>query len=291
MTDAPTAVRTTAGDAGFGRPFQTRRSKFAAYVPGFLRNPLVEAGGMAMLGGQILWSIVRRPTGFWNVVLDDMYDTIKRAWLPIAAALLGFLMFMAVLVVLFFDMVGATHLYGPVLLLQSMRSFTMWIDSIVVAGVIGTALTADLGARRVREEIDAMEVMGVDPVRDLALPKVVSITLITTLMSVPSLIVTILSMQLGGIYVAGLPSAHFYSNLFSNVQPIDLIAVVINSMLIGLLIGIVCCYKGFHASGGAIGLGRAVNQAVVVSFVSVWILQLAYQALVLGLFPNLGSYR
>src|SRR3546814_2757963 len=76
----------------------------------------------------------------------------------------------------------------------------------VVAGVIGTALTADVGARKVREEIDAMMVMGIDPVRDLAVPRVLSITFITTLLAVPSLLVTILSMQIGATYVAGMPA-------------------------------------------------------------------------------------
>src|SRR3546814_6704442 len=143
-----------------------------------------------------------------------------------------------------------------------------------VAGVIGTALTADVGARKVREEIDAMMVMGLDPVRDLAAPRVLSITFITTLLAVPSLLVTILSMQIGAKYVAGMPASHFHSNLFSNLAPVDILSVMVNSVLIGLLIGTICCYKGFTASGGAIGLGRSVNQAVALSFVSVWILQI-----------------
>ena len=82
---------------------------------------------------------------------------------PIAAALFGFLVFMSILTVQFFDMAGATQLFGPLLFLQSMRTFTMWIDSMVVAGVIGTALTADVGARKVREEIDAMDGHGHRP--------------------------------------------------------------------------------------------------------------------------------
>jgi len=246
---------------------------------------------MADLLAKILKSAVLHPRGYWGAVADDMFLTLKQASLPIAAAIFGFLIFMSILTVQFFAMAGATQLFGPLLLLQAMRTFTMWIVSMVVAGVIGSALTADIGARKVREEIDAMEVMGIDPIRDLAVPRVVSVTLLTTLLSVPALLVTVLSMQVGAQYVAQQSSADFMSNLFSNVSPIQVVAVVINCFLVGLLIGVVCCYKGLNASGGAIGLGRAVNQAVVISFVGVWVLQLAFNAILLGLFPNLGNFR
>lgn len=246
---------------------------------------------MVDLLAKIVKSAVLHPRGYWVDVADDMYLTLKQASLPIAAAIFGFLIFMSILTVQFFAMAGATQLFGPLLLLQAMRTFTMWIVSMVVAGVIGSALTADIGARKVREEIDAMEVMGVDPIRDLAVPRVVSLTLLTTLISVPSIIVTIVSMQVGANYVAGQTSADFHSNLFANVSPVQVLAVVANCFLVGLLIGTICCYKGLHASGGAIGLGRAVNQAVVLSFVGVWVLQLAFNALLLGLFPNLGNFR
>ncbi|WP_110208466.1 MlaE family ABC transporter permease [Nocardioides daejeonensis] len=272
-------------------PYDGRWNAVVGKLPGRVRGPVAEAGGMMQLLARIVKSAVTHPRGYWNAVVDDMYLTIKQAWVPIVAGIFGFLIFMSILTVQFFDMAGASQLFGPLLLLQSMRTFTMWINSMVVAGVIGTALTADVGARKVREEIDAMMVMGIDPVRDLAVPRVLSITFITTLLAVPSLLVTMFSMQFGAKYVAGMPSSHFYSNLFSNVSYVDVLSVVVNSVLIGLLIGTICCYKGFTASGGAIGLGRGVNQAVVLSFVSVWVLQLAYNALLLGFFPELGAFR
>jgi len=272
-------------------PYDGRLNRALAHLPSGIRKPVAEAGGMMQLLFEIVRSAITRPTGYWNAVVEDMYATMRQAWLPIAGALFGFLIFMSILTVQFFDMAGAAQLFGPLLFLQSMRTFTMWINSMVVAGVIGTALTADVGARKVREEIDAMEVMGIDPVRDLAVPRVISITLITMLLAVPSLLITMFSMQVGAAYVAKMPASHFYSNLFANVSGVEIISVVINSMLVGLLIGTICCYKGFTASGGAIGLGQSVNQAVVISYVAVWILQLGYNAILFGLFPGLGAFR
>lgn len=272
-------------------PYENPLSDSLSWMPKKVRQPIIEAGGMTDLLVKIVKSAVLHPRGYWLDVFDDMVQTLKTASLPIAAAIFGFLMFMSILTVQFFAMAGATQLFGPLLLLQAMRTFTMWIVSMVVAGVIGSALTADIGARKVREEIDAMEVMGVDPIRDLAVPRVLSLTFLTTLLSIPSIIVTIVSMQVGANYVAKQSGADFHSNLFANVSPVQVLAVVINCFLVGILIGTICCYKGLTASGGAIGLGRAVNQAVVMSFVAVWVLQLAFNALLLGLFPNLGNFR
>jgi phospholipid/cholesterol/gamma-HCH transport system permease protein len=67
--------------------------------------------------------------------------------------------------------------------------------------------------------------------------------------------------------------------------------MVLNCFLAGLLIGVVCCYKGLTAAGGAMGLGRAVNQAVVIAFVALFVMQLGYNALILGFFPGLGEFR
>src|SRR3546814_19888858 len=119
-----------------------------------------------------------------------------------------------------------------------------------VAGVIGTALTADVGARKVREEIDAMMVMGIDPVRDLAVPRVLSITFLTPLLAVPSLSVTILSMRIGATYVADMPASNFHSNLFSTLAPVDILLVLVNSVLIVVMTGHICCVKGLTACGG-----------------------------------------
>lgn len=272
-------------------PYSGVLPRVTGLLPGFLRNFLFEAGGIISLLAQIVWSAVAHPRGYWGDVIEDMARTIKRSWFPVGAGIFGFLVFSSIVGAQFMAMVGAQQLFGPLLLTLSSQTFTIWVDSMVVAGVVGAALTADIGARKVREEIDAMKVMGIDPVRSLAVPRVVSMALLTTMLSVPSLFVTIVAMQFGAAYVAHVPAKDFYHNLFAVTSTVDLVAVVINSLVVGVMIGAVCSYKGFSADGGAIGLGRAVNQAVVVSFVGVFIIQAFYQSLVLGLFPGMWEMR
>ena len=67
--------------------------------------------------------------------------------------------------------------------------------------------------------------------------------------------------------------------------------MLVNSLLAGLAVGTICCFKGLTARGGAIGLGRAVNQAVVVSFIALFLLQLGYNAIVFALYPEMGTFR
>ena len=274
-----------------GGPYGGHLSRAVGLVPGGVRSVVSEAGGMTQLLVRVAWSAVRHPRGYWNDVLEELHFTIKRSWLSITFALSGFLIALSVPSVQFMQVAGVGELYGPLLLTQSTRTFTVWVATLLVAGVIGAAITAELGSRKVREELDAMQVMGIDPIRTLVVPRIVSISIVTTLLAIPAMIITMISFQLAVWYIGDIGSDAFYSYLFLNLSTVEIVAMVLNCFLAGLLIGTVCCYKGLNATGGAIGLGRAVNQAVVVSFLALFVMQLGYNALVLGLFPGLGEFR
>jgi phospholipid/cholesterol/gamma-HCH transport system permease protein len=274
-----------------GGPYGGQLSRAVGFVPGRVRTVVSEAGGMTQLLVKVLWSAVRHPRGYWNDVVEELHFTIKRSWLSITVALSGFLIALSVPSMQFVQLAGVGELYGPMLFVHSTRTFTVWVAALLVAGVIGAAMTAELGSRKVREELDAMQVMGIDPIRTLVVPRIVSISIVTTLLAIPAEIITILTCQLAAWYIGGISKEAFYSFLFLNLSTVEIVAMVLNCFLAGLLIGTVCCYKGLNAAGGAIGLGRAVNQAVVISFVALFVMQLGYNAIVLGLFPGLGEFR
>ena len=275
-------------DASVTGPYSGLLSKTVSFVPSPVRGFVAEAGGMAGLLLRVARSAVTHPRGYWSQVLEHLHFTLRKSWFPIVVAVFGFTMFTAILTTIFFQMVGADQVIGPLLYVYSLRNFQVWIVSMVVAGVVGAAMTADIGSRKVREELDAMQVLGIDPVRELAVPRVVSVTLFTALLMIPAAYITLWSLQIGTLYIAELRAPDFYAETFTSILPVDLISVLINGVLVGLLIGTICCYKGFTAEGGSIGLGRAVNQAVVICFVAVFVLLLGYQALMLGMFPEMG---
>ncbi len=156
-----------------------------------------------------------------------------------------------------------------------------------VAGVMGTAMTADLGARRIREELDALTVLGVDAVRTLVLPRVIAITVMMVAFNVLG---SVLGMGMGLISATSLgttsPGAYLGNMLGALTVP-ELVGTTVKCTLIGVFIGVVSAQKGLTAKGGAEGVGRAVNEAVVLSFAAVWIFNFIVNATMLGLNPDM----
>jgi phospholipid/cholesterol/gamma-HCH transport system permease protein len=239
----------------------------------------------------VIKSAVTRPVGYWGDVREQMFETLKLCWLPMIVSCTAFGMGAPGLqggnIFLLF---GIPERLGSFFLMASVREFAPWINAMVVAGVMGTAITADLGARRIREEFDAMEVLGVDPVRTIILPRVIALTIMTGLMDIVALCFGVFGGLLAALELNANPNAYF-GNFWNNATITDMAGSVTKTTLFGLIIGVVCCYKGYRAAGGPIGVGRAVNQAVVASFAGIWMFNFAFTTLMLGLNPDMQVYR
>jgi phospholipid/cholesterol/gamma-HCH transport system permease protein len=267
------------------RPSKPRDARVAGYIPRLLMGPLAEVGGMAQMLVQVAWSAVRHPVGYWRATQEEIYDVLTLCWLPLVLSVVGFGLMTAILALNFVGLLGAANRYGEYFLVENLREFSPWINSMVVAGVVGAAMTADLGARKVREELDALQVLGLEPVRLLVLPRVVAATIITPLLLLVSLGIGIITGLIGELWIGHVPSADYFGILYSNIVPAELWLSLIKSALFGLTIGVVCSYKGINSRGGAIGVGRAVNQAVVISFVAIFIIDFYFTTIELGLVP------
>ncbi|WP_205698813.1 ABC transporter permease [Conexibacter sp. SYSU D00693] len=172
------------------------------------------------------------------------------------------------------------------------RETAYWVSAMVFAGVVGSAMTADLGARKIREELDALTVLGIDSMRTLVVPRIVALTLMAPLLGLLGLFVGI-----GTIFLLSptlLPNASWADYLDSaraTINPADMASFVLRLMVTGLFVGVVCCAKGMNASGGAEGVGRAVNQAVLITFLGIWILNCLWNAVFLPNFPDVTVLR
>ena len=156
----------------------------------------------------------------------------------------------------------------------------------MLAGVAGTAITADLGARKVREELDALQVLGVDPVKNLVVPRFLALMVVTGLFDIYALLFGIF----GGILaelVNDQPLGPFWGTLFANASVTDLWGSVLKTTVFGAIIAIVCCYKGMTASGGAEGVGRAVNEAVVIAFLGICSFNYVFTQTLLATHPQI----
>jgi phospholipid/cholesterol/gamma-HCH transport system permease protein len=171
-----------------------------------------------------------------------------------------------------------------------MRELSFWVAGTMLAGIAGSAVCADLGARRTRDELDALSVLGVNVMKALVLPRILAIMLMAPLLN---LWTDLFMVGVPYVLVPGFLGASqaSFAAAFSDIVAIDLYAHLIKITACGLVIGIICTYKGLHTSGGPAGVAKSVNQAVLVAFVSTWVLNLLFNTFLLAAFPATEAVR
>jgi len=145
------------------------------------------------------------------------------------------------------------------------------VTALICAGKVGSGIGAELGSMRVTEQIEAMEVSSVNPFKYLVVTRVLATTI-----TIPVLVFYCSFLGLYGSYI----NVHtedtssmltFYQNAFSSITFLDISESVIKSIVYGFTIGIVGCFKGFNATQGTLGVGRAANHAVVLGMFLIFI--------------------
>ncbi|HEX4115009.1 MAG TPA: ABC transporter permease [Solirubrobacteraceae bacterium] len=251
------------------------------------RNLLEEVGDMVLLTSRTISSALRPPYPYGEEFVWQFLFVLRMVWFPLLVTTFAINYGAPGLQAAnFLRIFGATDRLGGFFVLAAIREIGPLITSIVLAGVAGTAITADLGARKIREELDALQVLGVDPVKNLVVPRFLALMLITGLFDLYALLFGIFGGILAAI-VTGQPLGPFWATLFANATSTDLWGSVLKSTLFGAIIAIVCCYKGMTASGGAEGVGRAVNQAVVISFLGIGSFNYVFTQTLLATHPNI----
>ena len=179
---------------------------------------LEEVGDMMILTGKTIVSALRPPYPYGTEFVNQFLFALKLCWFPLVVSTVAFGygapgLQAANFLVLF----GALDRLGGFFVLASIREFAPFVTAIVLAGVAGTAITADLGARKIREELDALQVLGVDPVKNLVVPRFLALMLVTGLFDIYALLFGIF----GGILatlVNGAPLGPFWATFFTNAS-------------------------------------------------------------------------
>src|ERR1700674_2284182 len=141
-----------------------------AFLP--TKNLLEEIGDMMILTGKTILSALRPPYPYGGEFVSQFLFALRLCWFPLLVSTVAICYAAPGLQAAnFLTVFGALDRLGGFFVLAAIREIGPLITSIVVAGVAGTAITADLGARKVREELDALQVLGVDPVKNLVVPR------------------------------------------------------------------------------------------------------------------------
>ena len=256
-----------------------------AFLPA--KSLFEQVGNMVILTGKTISAAVRPPYPYGGEFVGQFLFALQLTWFPMMISTVA-ICFGApgMQAANFLSLFGALDRLGGFFVLAAIREIGPIVTAVVVAGVAGTAITADLGARKIREELDALQVLGVDPIKNLVVPRFLSLMLITGLLNIYAVLFGIA----GGIIAEllyGQPLAGFFATLLTNASTTDLWGSVVKTTLFGAIIAIVASYKGMNASGGAEGVGRAVNEAVVVSFIGVFAFNYVFTQTLLATHPDL----
>jgi phospholipid/cholesterol/gamma-HCH transport system permease protein len=259
------------------------------YTP--LRGFISTIGAMVLLFRRTVMAALTPPYNYGPEFVDQFLFALRLGWFPMILASLAFTYGPAGIEVgNFLNLLGALDRLGGLFVIFVMREFAPLVCAIVMAGVAGTAMTADLGARKIREELDALMVLGIDPIKSLVVPRFLSLMLLTPLFSIYALLFG----TLGGVLVTisnGAQIGPFFSTFFAQATTSEFVAMLVKSSIFGAMIAIVCCYKGLAASGGAEGVGRAVNQAVVIAFLGIGAIDYVFTQTLLATHPALNTPR
>jgi phospholipid/cholesterol/gamma-HCH transport system permease protein len=256
-----------------------------AFLPA--KSLFEQVGDMFLLTSKTVMSAVRPPYPYGGEFIGQFLFALQLCWFPMMVSMIA-VSFGApgLQAANFLTLFGALDRLGGFFVLASIREFAPLVTAVVVAGVAGTAITADLGARKIREELDALQVLGVDPVKNLVVPRFLALMLITGLLDIFAIVFGIF----GGVIAEVMydePLGGFFATLFNNASVTDLWGSVLKCSCFGAIIAIVCSYKGMTASGGAEGVGRAVNEAVVVTFMGVFAFNYVFTQTLLATHPDL----
>lgn len=189
---------------------------------------------------------------------------------PVVAVTGAFIgMVMAVESITQFKAIGQEERMGSVINVSVVKQIGPVLAAVMLAGRIGGALTAELGTMNVTEQLDALRVMGSDPIRYLVVPRFLACVLLTPILTIYSDLLGVLGGWLVSVKSLGVSDGGYWLNSAMGVDNWQIFEGIIKSVFFGAAIGLISCYKGFTCGSGASGVGRACTEAFVASFLAI----------------------
>jgi phospholipid/cholesterol/gamma-HCH transport system permease protein len=250
------------------------------------------ASEIGTLAGKSAKCLVRRPYDWTSTVVEETNRYVMRCVVPLTVSIFFWVIGYAFIMLLgFIRLLGAADRLPGTLLLGFTREPIVWVTGMVFAGTIGASITADLAARKNREELDALTVLGVDQVRMLVLPRVIAASIACALLGIFAMFVTMLTDW--GLAPSFTPLSHTLvaDGIVQSMLSTDQLAALLKFVLIGAFVGLVSCAKGLSAEGGTEGVGRAVNQNIVLVFAGIWVINSLFNLAYLTIFPQLADFK
>ncbi|RMF92753.1 MAG: ABC transporter permease [Nitrospinota bacterium] len=239
---------------------------FLTYIGNQVLKCLAEMGRMAIFLLATLWGIVSPPFRFRQLLTQIQFvGTKSLSIIVLTAAFTGMVLGLQGYYTL--RKFGSESVLGSLVALSLIRELGPVLAALMVTARAGSAMAAEIGAMRISEQIDALEVMAVNPIKYLASPRLLAAIIAVPLLTGLFDVVGIYGGYLVGVKLLGANPGAYFSSMEYDVVLKDISTGVIKALSFGGIVSWVCCYKGFYAGHGAEGVGRATTEAVVLSSV------------------------
>ncbi|RUP28166.1 MAG: ABC transporter permease [Mycolicibacterium sp.] len=263
------------------------------WVRRYLQNHPIAS--LSTAGGQIVLGLRTLEYLFFDIIkgrfqvrefLDQAAFMAGTAFTPTVLVTIPISVTLSIQFALLAGQVGASSLSGAATGLVVIRQGAPLVASLLLATAVGSAVCADLGSRTMREEISAMEVMGVSPIQRLVVPRLVALVLIGVLLTGVTSFVGYLASYMFNVYLQNGTPGSFIATFSSFSTVGDLALAMVKAVVFGVIVAVISCHKGLDTRGGPAGVANSVNAAVVESVLLMMIVNVVMSQLYVVIFPK-----
>ena len=246
----------------------TAPSSLARYVRDQTTPALGAVGGFSRMCVLAAKTLVRPFR--WDEFVLQVWFLIQVSFLPTLAISIPLTVLIIFTLNILLREFGAADISGAGAALGAVTQLGPLVTVLVVAGAGATAICADLGARTIREEIDAFEVLGIDPIYRLVVPRVVASAFVALLLNGAVIMIGLVGGYVFSFYIQNVSGGAYLATLTFITGLPEVVISVVKATTFGLIAGLVGCYRGLTTSGGAKGVGTAVNETLVLAVIALF---------------------
>ncbi len=241
-------------------------------------------GGLSTLASQTIYLTFVPPFKGQRILEQAKKAGLDSLWIvSLIALFIGVIL--ALQTAYLMQRLGSEIYIASIVALSIVREMGPVITSLIVAGRVGSAITAEIGSMQVTEQIDALETLATNPIKYLAVPRFLALSLMLPILTLFSDIIGIFGGWLICVLKLGISSSLYLQVTFDALLFKDLFTGTLKTVFFGMIIAFVSCYEGFNVEGGAEGVGTATKKAVVTAFILIIACDCLFTALFYFIFP------
>ena len=230
-----------------------------------LTKPVRAAGGFFAMSLDT-FVLMFKPPFAWREYLLQTWFVARVSMVPALMMTLPYSVILTFIFNILLTEIGAGDISGTGAAIGTVNQIAPIVTVLVVSGAGSTAMCADLGARTIREELDAMRVLGINPIQRLVVPRVLAATSVAMALESAVTVVGLTGSFFFTVYAQHVSAGAFVTGLTTLTGLADVIVSMVKATLFGMAAGLIACYMGISVGGGPAGVGNAVNETVVFSF-------------------------